>query len=729
MNSALVDKLIEVRKSMLRYDSSEEVYKYHLADFSSTERVRYAIPDSPFRAFPSVPQDYSSKRKQNNTIAFDPYRDTLFDYPLVVKHLLQSPLQAVEHFNYHLTVQLPSCGMDCWHCYNDKQICAAGFTKGKIKTNEYTAQQVLESFVKCKKNDQIHHYNILRISGGEPFLVPELIAELLKIIHRKGDPDYPQAIWTETNLLPWIADDQDKSVMTQALVEAKNNGLDMESIFSKMCDRIVVHPCFHGLTDDNLNKCSIPVELRDQAKIKFADLISGFDSLQTFPAQDKPLHLYPTFITEACDPDGVANLFKQLYKIDPTYVLKVALISTDLYEPVQIRLHDRATSKDLPRVYARHASLHRWRSLLKHYFDNDYAQIVRPLASSVAQNLTRLSPTNGVSFRDYEPCLILMKSTYRNEYKQELLSIIGGPPNIKVVASYDVNHIEPSTLTCLNVGLDAISPSGLKGIVVYTDANTCENAPSHVPLREVHITKLEITERLVHIEMLLGDYLVPEGRKFENRKDSLRKFKERLLDYYGTRNLTSRAEASWVLLGEKSLLLGDDKILFRNKGQVSTNSFNSEELSNAWDELLDLLTKLKEAAPLCKNSIFLQLLPDFEPEVVGNGELGISLHEGEIAPFHIRHYIHNFDIYDKDIKMRGGRTLTIASPDSKLRVANYSPKPLPKYGELSFQVVCDEIEKDIPSVLTIESTKQSCDCPSWQLNFSLKKKQNAGATR
>jgi len=279
------------------------------------------------------------------------------------------------------------------------------------------------------------------------------------------------------------------------------------------------------------------------------------------------------------------------------------------------------------------------------------------------------------------------------------------------------------------VGLDSISPGGLKGIVVYTDANTCENAPSHVPLREVHVTKLEITERLVHIEMVLGEYLVPEGRKYEDRENSLRKFKERLLDYYGTRNLTSRAEASWVLLGERSLLFDDDRPLFRNMGHVSTNSFDCAELSSAWDELLDLLTKLKESAPLCKNSIFLQLLPDFEPEVVGDAELGMSLHEGDIAPFHIRHYIHNFEIYDKDAKLRGGRTLRIASPDSKLRVANYSPKPLPKYGELSFQVVCDEIEKDIPSVLTIESTNQSCDCPSWQLNFSLKKKQRVGALR
>lgn len=215
MDEHLLERLLKIRDATVVQEGG--TLKFKLVSFTDTSMSKDAIPGTPFRTFESVPLGRDSKRRQNDSMSFDPYVDTLFDYPLVVDAALGRAFNSVKELVWHLTIQVPYCGMDCWHCYNDKRVCFGGVDRlleiqGDESPSQWSAQEILESFAECRRQGRSigRAYNVLRVSGGEPFLVPELLAELLQLIHDNGqksdaekNQDYPVAIWTETNLITW----------------------------------------------------------------------------------------------------------------------------------------------------------------------------------------------------------------------------------------------------------------------------------------------------------------------------------------------------------------------------------------------------------------------------------------------------------------------------------------------------------------------------------------------
>ena len=711
MDKNLFEKLVKIRNTII--STSNNTTKYKLAQFDNSSMAKDLIEGTPFRFFEAVPQNRDSKRKQNNTTSFDQYRDTLFDYPIVVKNILNSNMNALDELNFHLTVQIPYCGMDCWHCYNDKQVCKAGFLEMKTATTkEWDAKSILESFASCRRSRQLpgHKYNILRISGGEPFLAPELIAELLELIGNNTDDYYPKVLWTETNLVTWAPDPKGNSIVKLACAEAKKKqGLDIKNIFTKYRDKLIIHPCFHGLTDENIKQCI------HTPGITFDDLIKGFTHLHSF-LPESPLHLYPTFIGEACDPNGVENLFHELYKIDKSYPLKVAIISVDKYGPIKERFEQR---KDDLKCYGKNASLKRWNKLLNKHYGLYYGQIPRPLAKAVSLEFPE-KVSNKEMLPKYDPQLIIVKSIARKEYHQELLTILAAPPNSEIVATYDMNHVEPIVLDWYKAKSKG-EESERKAIIVYGDANAREDKISYLPIRRAIIKGVETTERLIHIKMLLEDYLVPNADGQEECEKLLRGFKKDMFDYFGrSALLSSSPETRWVLLGEEALLRswdGKNKEYFKSIGKVvNGNNFNDSELRNGWDRLLNTIKNVKDLEQFRQNCIFLQLLPNnYEYSTI------VHLKEGDMMGYKLRYYIPDFPYYDKDPNLNSSRTVKIHGTSSQLIIQGYNPRPLSKYGELDFEVVCNESENKIPAQLIIESENQSCECPALLLKFLLKK--------
>jgi organic radical activating enzyme len=710
MDKKLFKELVEIRNAIISINNN--TIKYKLAQFDNSSMAKDLIVDTPFRYFEAVPQNRDSKRRQNNTTSFDPHRDTLFDYPIIIKNSLKSNLDALDELNFHLTVQIPYCGMDCWHCYNDKQVCKAGFLEMKTAPKEWAAKDILESFASCRRSRQLpgHKYNILRISGGEPFLAPELIAELLELMGNSTNDDYPKALWTETNLVTWAPDSEGNSIVKVACKEAMDKlCLDVKNIFTKHRDKLIIHPCFHGLTDENIKQCTLT------PGITFDDLIKGFTHLHSF-LPESPLHLYPTFIGEACDPNGVENLFHELYKIDKSYPLKVAIISVDKYGPIKERFEQRRN--DL-KCYGKNASLKRWNKLLNVHYGLYYGQIPRPLAETVSKEFPEKVFHKEI-IPKYEPQLIIIKSIARKEYHQELLTILASPPNSEIIASYDMEHVEPIVLDWYKAKSKG-EESERRAIIVYGDASAREDKISYLPIRRAIIKGIETTERLIHIKMLLEDYLIPNADEQKESEKLLRCFKKSMFDYFGkSALLSSSPETRWVLLGEEALLRswdGNNKEYFKSIGKVvKGNNFNDSELRNGWDRLLDTIKSVKDLENFRQNCIFLQLLPDkYEYSPI------IHLKEGDIIRYTLRYYIPDFGNYDADPTLNPSRTIGIHSTNTQITVQGYHPRPLSKYGELDFQVICNESENEIPAQLIIESENQSCKCPALLLKFLLKK--------
>ena len=713
MNDRFFDRLLKIRNTTVRREG--EVLKYRLVSFTKSTMAKDAIPGTPFRTFQSVPQGRVSKRKQNDTMSFDPYVDTLFDYPLIVNNILGGSYDALNDLNWHLTLQVPYCGMDCWHCYNDKQVCTAG-VNGVLEIEgtqeEYTAKEILEVYADCKKQGLTigRNYNVLRVSGGEPFLAIELLAELLQLINENGQKEvserntnYPIVIWTETNLIPWAETEDGNSVIKVSREEANKHGLNVKSIFRANSDRLIIHPCFHGLTDDNLQQCT------GNKNLSLSDLQSGFRRLHEFvntaQVNERTVspNIYPTFIAEACDPNGIKNFFDFLYDTDHSYPLKVAVISVDAYEPLEQRIADRQKKAEPLFCYAKYASLRRWDDLIKSKYGVAYGQIPRPMADKISE-FGIIYALKDIENHDYEPVLILLKSVFRDEYHQELLTILAAPPGIRISTAYDNRHIDLSTRICLKAGVRGLDTKALTVLIVYSNPDSSTDQGRYLPLRWGILKDVYVTEQLVHFDIQLGEYFSLWPASVNGNGAFLEDFSFCMREYFGNRILLERPKIRWVLLGEKNYLL-----MHENPPKLS--------LEKAWDTLLCSMQSLGFSG-LVERSIFLQVLnvPASQTE-----NIEISLKEGENTTFRVRYYIPNFNYYDKNSELNDSRSLNIISTDESLSIEEYKCRPLSKYGEIHFSVVCGELSHSRKAAIILESKKGSPYCPRLHIPFVLKK--------
>lgn len=92
------------------------------------------------------------------------------------------------------TVQLAGCDYKCSYCYVPYQI---NQNKHKCKGVLFSAEQIVDSFLKIRKNNTVP-LNVLRISGGNPTIVPEIIIEVVNIINQKKINDV--YVWVDSNL-------------------------------------------------------------------------------------------------------------------------------------------------------------------------------------------------------------------------------------------------------------------------------------------------------------------------------------------------------------------------------------------------------------------------------------------------------------------------------------------------------------------------------------------------
>lgn len=727
MKPEILDQLLKAHEKCVGLDG--DLLTFDLVTFKSND-MQGAIAGTPFRKFESVPQKRESKRKQNDTMSFDPYLDTLFDYPSVVKRNLGSPLEAIKYFNWHLTLQIPYCRFDCWHCYNPKDVCQTGEHLGTVigDIKRYKVPDILAEFARLRREaaSRGEHLNILRVSGGEPFLAPELIVELLEKISVSPGTDYPSLIWTETNLATWAKTPDGDSLISKVEDEyRKRTNKKLTEILRTHADRIVVHPCFHGLSDANLAQCT-GIE---PGALQFKDLAEGFRTLHGLQ-----LRLYPTIISEASDPDHVEDLFNELYGICPTYPLKLALIPLDYYPPTIECCKGRIGTAAL---YSRFACQQRWQKLLRRYYGVDYAQVPRPFVQGVTEfpKPTEAAAGNGVRREDnaaakYDPLLILLKSDLRPEYRQELLTILAAPEGTRIRESYDVRHIEPSLLGRLSAETETFCRLCPKVLLSY--ASKQQAKLTCIPLREAKLLRIDRTKSLVSFEVVLGPYVMPDvdpltSNTGDQAKDCVNAFGQRMTEYFGAANTLGKAgRSAWVLLGERELL----------KGARASLSFRplAKGEGNGWGTIVNLLATHEGAQSFfAEGNIFMRLWPQADHPAPDDGKaavdqttapFAVQLTEGDKIAYRLAFYIPRFEQYQHEqLKEVASRTLRIASSTPSLVVEGYQPRPLPKYGEIEFVVRCSKLENGIPAQLVIEAENQSCYCPRIQLDFQLKKER------
>jgi len=207
-----IERMTKMRKNHVKKRNNKNLYRIATYEKSRMrERITGEIEYDYFRDFIPIKPKAGRKINDNNLLKalnapdFDIYVDTIFDYPQIIQKKLEGGVDAGwQKYNYILTMQVSPCSFMCWHCYVDRAL-----REGKMGT-WISSEELLDSFLNERKrfheNGEIDKGNVLRISGGEPFIAPELHLECLNILKEMG-LDRKIFIWTETNISPFFSDE------------------------------------------------------------------------------------------------------------------------------------------------------------------------------------------------------------------------------------------------------------------------------------------------------------------------------------------------------------------------------------------------------------------------------------------------------------------------------------------------------------------------------------------
>lgn len=473
-----------------------------------------------FRVFQTVRPERGRKLNVDPEHEFDPYTDSLMDYPSIIGFKLNKKWNL---FNRLISIHLPLCPNDCWHCYVPKEL----YENAEGRSDLLTAQEIVTKFLEQRSIDgsQGKHSNVLRITGGEPFLLPKLILECLQYLKEK-ELENEVFLWTETNLEPFIGE-QGKAFMDQ------RENLEILRKLSSF-KNLAVHPCFHGLHEEEFK------------------LITGKDYQVTIDQQvdglrrlvDSSIDVFPTFGSNVCDPSNIRELFNKLKKVHSNLPLRVALVEYKVdYESVPKRLKKENRK---PKLHSKFANLRIWNSLLMRQYGIGYAMIPRHLVSidNEAPSLSTIEETeiNLESITPGEEILYLFKSSYRDRYHREILDTLTFPKNHVYKIEYDKKWVQEDVYFHMSNVSEAYKDRKIIWCYVNKDNQTI------LPFREAAIEEIKTSDSVLSIKLRLGEYLCWP----ESKEGSLTDYTTSILKRnFGRRNIPPGGK--YILLGEDSI--------------------------------------------------------------------------------------------------------------------------------------------------------------------------------
>jgi uncharacterized Fe-S cluster-containing radical SAM superfamily protein len=288
---------------------------------------------------------------------FDPYKDSWFGYPLVVRNKLGG---SWELYNLLTTIHVPACTFSCWHCYVDDQAKNLQQMLKRDSIEYVSASDIVDAFLSQREMDKERgrKTNVLRVSGGEPFLAPDLILQILKYLEMKDLSD-EVFVWTETNLSPFLKDDGSSKSLVEEWVDLRE--------LAKYAN-LAVHPCLHGISPSNYHN------ITQCDPYYFDGLLSGLDMLVRLR-----FDVYPTIGSNVSPPSMIPYIFRRIRDIHKDLPQRFALIDYDLlYPPTRERI--LKTLKPT-RLYNKLAVIRTWDRLLKECYGESYPVKPRHMVS------------------------------------------------------------------------------------------------------------------------------------------------------------------------------------------------------------------------------------------------------------------------------------------------------------------------------------------------------------
>ena len=583
-----------------------------------------------FRLFEGAKPQRGRKLNIDPSQPFDPYTDRLLDYATIMASKLNK--EDWQDYNRLISLHIPRCLNNCWHCYVPKNLYRDADSQGNCI--DITAAEILDKFESQRDADMASgkQSNVLRITGGEPFLLPKLILECLDEI-KKRNLEKDIFLWTETNLEPFIGKHgkafMDRAENTELLKEMGTH------------ENFAVHPCFHGLDSSEFKRitaCSEHVTLEDQ--------ISALERLI-----DKGIDVYPTIGSNVCNPANLPQFFNLLAKAPhPQLPLRVALIEYYFdYEPVRERLNQENRSGDSV-LYSKFASLRIWNQLLLNRFGVGYAVIPRHLVKIGDGCYVSSKEGSSRTPQAENEMIYFFKSSYRRAYHREILDCLAYPDGHIIEVIYNKEHVQNDLFIHMSQNPNQYREK--EAVWIYS----AYEKRALIPFRKAQIIDVRGGTDLLSIKMKLKDYM---ARIYDAGEPSQnwRGLYESLHWYIGKQNLPLPPGGKYLLMGESLVSSAFEQMKVNLKQEPKEDIFRQIPLQ------LSNNTEMEE-------SIFYRIGTDGLKQVTDDVETIYEISAGKSFSITIDYDLPNYEKFNEYLPDDRSLIVEISHPDIKLIGSN-----------------------------------------------------------
>lgn len=650
----IVSQIKTIRARILKKDGTPRQYML-ISSFKDTSMEDKTLASPYFRVFQPIKPEKDRKSNIFSKTLFDYHKDSLMDYPSIIQYKLGGKW---EWYNRLISVHVPSCTFNCWHCYNDKKL------HSENSANFVSAHEIVEKFCEQRNKDRQQDIftNVLRVTGGEPFLLPELILECLQIIYNDEQLKGKVFIWTETNLSPFVSAGGKESIVKE---------LNILPELSKF-DNLAVHPCIHGLNSQNIQ------EVTNRYDLSIDDLLNGIKILL-----DSKIDIYPTIGSNVVPPSELGHLFEELYKLNPFLPLRFALVEYDLaYEPIKARAKQETVRNQ--RLYSKFSNLRIWNDLLEKHYNIGYAVIPRhlvPLYGSDKERTLIKAQSLSIDTSFKQPVVHIFKSSFRDEYHREILDMLALPEDYVYKLEYDKPYLQDDLFH--HVQLNPGHYEGMNAVLIYVDTSR-EQTKTFCPLRRIKIVKFDTAGDTFVLHFQLKA-LVP----ITNSND-LERVQKKLTEFYGMSVLPP---------GGKYILLAEDV-------GINDDRYGERDELKIWQGIVNALVKYKRF----RTSLFYKLTPvglELNRNVNHICRSEFKVKGGEGFSLRIDYYLPNYDNFDRG--KPGQRTIKVEASDRNVQIIGPGELCMSKYGSHDIYLKTTKVLDDLKASITLWSDEKPFD--------------------
>ncbi len=142
------------------------------------------------------------------------FKKTEFQNPTYAASL--SLKRNLSEFTKVFTMQVAGCNYSCNYCFVPRELNSGSEKYGKF----FSAEEIVDEFLRIKSSSETP-MNIIRISGGECLIIPEIIVDVYKAMMKRSPDSY---LWIDTNLSTYKILNKHKPELKKVLSQ-KNVGV------------------------------------------------------------------------------------------------------------------------------------------------------------------------------------------------------------------------------------------------------------------------------------------------------------------------------------------------------------------------------------------------------------------------------------------------------------------------------------------------------------------------